>query len=225
MTTSATEAGHPGGPSGRRPSSASCSASSRGMPKRCDRRSRRCRTIRAIGRATTTWPIVYDPRGSVRAVRRRHAAAFFTSFDGSWDAYMDDFFNTGPTLNLFDAIFRHAEGYDGLPGHGGAQGVHPGRAADRRRLCPQLPAAPSRRSGRRSASTPRSSRCSTIRRPQRRCNIPALKPLLDEAASDVGEDRVRSHLRAAGARRPDRATSPTSTRSRVRSGRAPRRSS
>jgi hypothetical protein len=41
--------------------------------------------------------------------------AFITSFDGSWDAYMDDFFNSGPTLSLFDLIFRHTEGYEGLP--------------------------------------------------------------------------------------------------------------
>ena len=41
--------------------------------------------------------------------------AFITSFDGSWDAYMDDFFNTGPTLQLFDATFQHVEGYEGLP--------------------------------------------------------------------------------------------------------------
>src|SRR5687768_16238063 len=41
--------------------------------------------------------------------------AFITSFDGSWDAYMDDFFNSGPTLALFDVIFRHTEGYAGLP--------------------------------------------------------------------------------------------------------------
>lgn len=41
--------------------------------------------------------------------------AFITSFDGPWDAYMDDFFNSGPTLALFDVIFRHTEGYDGLP--------------------------------------------------------------------------------------------------------------
>jgi hypothetical protein len=41
--------------------------------------------------------------------------AFMTSFDGSWDAYMDDFFTSGPTLALFDAIFRHVEGYEGLP--------------------------------------------------------------------------------------------------------------
>ena len=41
--------------------------------------------------------------------------AFLTSFDGSWDAYMDDFFTSGPTLALFDVAFRHVEGYEGLP--------------------------------------------------------------------------------------------------------------
>ena len=41
--------------------------------------------------------------------------AFITSFDGPWDAYMEDFFTSGPTLRLFDAIFRFTEGYDGLP--------------------------------------------------------------------------------------------------------------
>jgi hypothetical protein len=41
--------------------------------------------------------------------------AFVTSFDGPWDAYMEDFFASGPTLALFDVIFRHVEGYDGLP--------------------------------------------------------------------------------------------------------------
>src|SRR5215203_3675708 len=41
--------------------------------------------------------------------------AFVTSFDGPWDAYMEDFFTSGPTLALFDAIFGHTEGYGGLP--------------------------------------------------------------------------------------------------------------
>ncbi len=41
--------------------------------------------------------------------------AFITSFDGPWDAYMEDFFTSGPTLGLFDAVFQHTEGYDGLP--------------------------------------------------------------------------------------------------------------
>jgi hypothetical protein len=40
---------------------------------------------------------------------------FATSFDGPWDAYMDDFLTSGPTLKLFDAIFQHVEGYEGLP--------------------------------------------------------------------------------------------------------------
>lgn len=41
--------------------------------------------------------------------------AFLTSFDGPWEAYMEDFFTSGPTLALFDLIFRHTEEYDGLP--------------------------------------------------------------------------------------------------------------
>jgi len=41
--------------------------------------------------------------------------AFVTSFDGPWDAYMEDFFTSGPTLGLFDIIFRHVKGYEGLP--------------------------------------------------------------------------------------------------------------
>ena len=38
---------------------------------------------------------------------------FATSFDGDWDSYMVDF--ASKPLKLFDAIFRHVEGYDGLP--------------------------------------------------------------------------------------------------------------
>jgi len=48
--------------------------------------------------------------------------AFITSFDGPWDAYMDDFLTSGPTLALFDVIFRHVEGYDGLPDMAALQG-------------------------------------------------------------------------------------------------------
>ena len=40
---------------------------------------------------------------------------FVTSFDGPWDAYMEDFFTSGPTLELFNVIFGHVEGYEGLP--------------------------------------------------------------------------------------------------------------
>jgi hypothetical protein len=39
---------------------------------------------------------------------------FATSFDGPWDAYMADF--AAKPLRLFDEIFRHVEGYEGLPG-------------------------------------------------------------------------------------------------------------
>ncbi len=38
---------------------------------------------------------------------------FATSFDGPWDAYMDDFASSA--LAGFDAIFQHTEGYGGLP--------------------------------------------------------------------------------------------------------------
>ena len=38
---------------------------------------------------------------------------FATSFDGTWDSYMEDFASN--PLKLFDAIFRHVEGYEGLP--------------------------------------------------------------------------------------------------------------
>ena len=64
--------------------------------------------------------------------------AFITSFDGPWDAYMEDFFTSGPTLALFDVIFRHVEGYDGLPDVAAVQGLRPGRRADSCRVRPQL---------------------------------------------------------------------------------------
>ena len=38
---------------------------------------------------------------------------FATSFDGSWDAYMEDF--ASKPLQLFAAIFEHVEGFGGLP--------------------------------------------------------------------------------------------------------------
>jgi hypothetical protein len=68
----------------------------------------------------------YRPGDYGMAIRTIHEArfvmfdddtrlAFVTSFDGPWDAYMEDFLSSGPTLALFDVIFRHVEGYDGLP--------------------------------------------------------------------------------------------------------------
>ncbi len=38
---------------------------------------------------------------------------FATSFDGKWDAYMEDF--ASKPLQRYDAIFRHVEAYEGLP--------------------------------------------------------------------------------------------------------------
>jgi hypothetical protein len=38
---------------------------------------------------------------------------FATSFDGPWDAYMEDFASN--PLQLFASIFQHVEGWDGLP--------------------------------------------------------------------------------------------------------------
>ena len=38
---------------------------------------------------------------------------FATSFDGPWDSYMVDF--ASKPLQLFAGIFRHLEGYEGLP--------------------------------------------------------------------------------------------------------------
>ena len=48
---------------------------------------------------------------------------FATSFDGPWDAYMEDF--AAKPLQLFDSIFRHVEGYEGLPRPDGGEGLHP----------------------------------------------------------------------------------------------------
>ncbi|HET9648581.1 MAG TPA: hypothetical protein VI248_19620 [Kineosporiaceae bacterium] len=67
----------------------------------------------------------YRPGDYAMAVSNIHEARFVlfdedtrllfaTSFDGSWDAYMEDFASAGP-LKLFDEIFQHTEGYDGLP--------------------------------------------------------------------------------------------------------------
>ena len=41
--------------------------------------------------------------------------AFITSFDGPWDAYMEDFFTSGPTLALFDAVFQQSRATTACP--------------------------------------------------------------------------------------------------------------
>ena len=64
--------------------------------------------------------------------------AFITSFDGPWDAYMEDFFTSGPTLALFDVIFRHVEGYDGLPDVAAVKAFVLGAEQTAARVRPQL---------------------------------------------------------------------------------------
>ena len=82
-------------------------------------------TVRAALRELQATP-GYRPGDYGMAIQTIHEArfvlfdddtqlAFITSFDGPWDAYMEDFFTSGPTLALFIAIFRHVEGYEGLP--------------------------------------------------------------------------------------------------------------
>ena len=81
--------------------------------------------LRAALRALQETP-GYRPRDYGMAIGTIHEArfvlfdddtrlAFITSFDGPWDSYMDGFFTSGPTLALFDDVFRHVEGYEGLP--------------------------------------------------------------------------------------------------------------
>ena len=48
--------------------------------------------------------------------------AFITSFDGPWDAYMEDFFTSGPTLGLFDVDLPARRGLRRAAGPGGGAG-------------------------------------------------------------------------------------------------------
>ena len=95
--------------------------------------------------------------------------AFITSFDGPWEAYMEDFFTSGPTLGLFDAIFGHVEGYDGLPNREALRAFILG-AEEPAAIYARNYGARSRRTGRLSGSTPPSRRCSTIPRPPKPSN-------------------------------------------------------
>ena len=151
--------------------------------------------------------------------------AFVTSFDGPWDAYMEDFFTSGPTLALFDVIFRHTEGYGGLPDVRGAEGLRPRRAADRRRLRAELrrhgqgdPQGAARQRGvpagaGRPATPPR--RCST-----RRCGRCWTRPPTSRRGRATGRGRRCRTTSPGRGPWPSRSrTSPTSTPSPARSGR------
>ena len=107
--------------------------------------------------------------------------AFITSFDGPWDSYMEDFFTSGPTLALFDAIFRHTEGYEGLPDLAAVKGFVYGAQ--------QTAAAYARNYGGTVKEVRKAQRVNTafqqvLDNPEaaEALQHPALKPLLDEAA-------------------------------------------
>jgi hypothetical protein len=75
--------------------------------------------LRALQAAPGYRPGDYDvPIGTIHEARfvpfdDDTRLLFATSFDGSWDSYMLDF--ASKPLKLFDAIFQHVEGYEGLP--------------------------------------------------------------------------------------------------------------
>ena len=77
------------------------------------------RALRALNDAPGYRPGDYDlPVASIHEARfvmfdDDTRLLFATSFDGTWDAYMEDF--ASKPLSLFDAVFRHVEGYDGAP--------------------------------------------------------------------------------------------------------------
>ena len=75
--------------------------------------------VRALQNSPGYRPGDYDmPIATIHEARfvlfdRDTRLLFATSFDGPWDAYMEDF--AAKPLQLFDSIFRHVEGYEGLP--------------------------------------------------------------------------------------------------------------
>ena len=101
-----------------------------------------------------------DPRGAVRAVRRRHAAA--RSSRASTARGTRTWRTSSPpglTLALFDVVFRHTEGYDGLPDLAALKGFILAGAADGRCVRAQL-----RRDGQEVRKAQRVNAASTLRR-------------------------------------------------------------
>jgi hypothetical protein len=125
---------------------------------------------------------------------------FATSFDGPWDAYMDDFFTSGPTLALRRDLPARRRVRRARPGAVQAfvLGAQLGGC-----LCTEL-----RRYGERDRKAERvnkhSSWCSTIRKPGPRCNSrpEAVARRGSRLGSGDGRERrdVGSHLGTAGSR-------------------------
>ena len=106
---------------------------------------------------------------------------FATSFDGPWDPYMDDFFTSGPTLALFDAIFQHVEGYGGLPDLAAVKGLVLGAQATAAAYARNYPGTVKEI---RKALRVNKAFQQVLDDPEAATALqqPALKPLLDEAA-------------------------------------------
>ena len=82
---------------------------------RCGMRWRRSRTTRATDRGVQHGRSCrFTKPGSCCSTTTR-GLLFATSFDGSWDAYMDDFFTQARRCSCSMPMFRHVEGYEGLP--------------------------------------------------------------------------------------------------------------
>ena len=95
-------------------------------------RRRPCRTAPATGRATTRCrsPTIHEARFVLFDDDTR--LLFATSFDGPWDAYMEDF--ASKPLKLFDVDLPARRGLRGPAGPRCRQGVHPrARSSPRRR--------------------------------------------------------------------------------------------
>ena len=103
--------------------------------------------------------------------------AFITSFDGPWDAYMEDFFTSGPTLALFNAIFQHVEGYEGLPDLDAVKAFIFGAQQTCGRLRTEL-----RRYGQRDSQSAAGERCVPAGARQSRCRGGAAAPCVEAAA-------------------------------------------
>ena len=188
----------PASGSGRRASSACSSTSSRDTGESLGRRSGTCRTHRATVPATTGWrsPRSTRPgsfsstttRGCVRHELRRPLGRLHGGF-----------FASAP-LELFDVIFQHTEGYEGLPDLAAVKAFILGAQ--------QTAAAYARNYGGTVKEIRKALRVNeafqqVLDDPEaaEALQHPALKPLLDEAADGVD---VRSHLRTARAGRADR---------------------
>ena len=104
---------------------------------------------------------------------------FATSFDGSWDAYMEDF--ASKPLQLFAAIFQHVEGYGGLPDVAAVQSFILGAQVSAAAYARNYPGSVKelRKASRLEAAF---QQVLDDPRAEEALSHPALKPLLDEAA-------------------------------------------